>query len=145
MPLLPNQLTQKNWLPLLEQDDIDDLMKYFGGFADSIIISYECWGETRIDKESYIVYPPEGPCADQNIIITLHRQTDEKSSVQLLCSGIYEFQMIGRSENFDGVINLIQIEIKPSGRGTLYALTSQGGLKVLAIDASALYWRPTQI
>ncbi|MDH0648591.1 hypothetical protein N5D48_19525 [Pseudomonas sp. GD03858] len=145
MPLLPDQMTQENWLPLLASDDIDALMKHFGGFADSIVITYECWGETHIDEEACIVYPPDGPQADQNMRITFQRQTLENFSVQLLLRGVTEFKMRGRNENFDGIINAMSIEGDTQKSYNLVAKSFLDGPEILAARMTTLYWRPMPV
>ncbi|MFJ4257455.1 hypothetical protein ACIP01_10975 [Pseudomonas monteilii] len=141
--LLPDQLNQESWLPLLTREDIIFLMRYFEDFADSIVFTYECRGGTYIDDESYINYPPGGPQADQDIIITFQRQTLEKFSVQLLLKGATEFQMYGRSENFDGIINAMAIEASNPTSCNLVAQSFINGTKILAARATTMYWRPT--
>lgn len=145
MPLLPNKMTHESWLPLLTNDNIKVLMKYFGGFADSIVMTYECWGETHVDEESCIVYPPGGPQSDQNILITFQRQSLEQFSVQLLLRGVTDFKMLGRSEVFDGIINFIQIEANASENCNLVAKSFQDGPKVIAARATIICWRPTPV
>ncbi|MCM8915445.1 hypothetical protein LJD21_25050 [Pseudomonas inefficax] len=143
MPLLPNQLTQESWLPLLSSKDISVLMRYFGGFSDSIVVTYECRGDTHVDDESYIVYPMGGPQADQSIIITFQRQSAEKFSVQLLLKGVIEFSMRGRSENFDGIINAVTVETSSSTNCNLVARPSIDGPAIIASRAATICWRPT--
>lgn len=90
-----------DWIDVLEQTDINDLLEKFGYFHDGCLKELHLWTETYVN-EDLTMHVSSG--LDTNVRILFQRQFKNPSAIELLFEGVTNFHIIPSPENYDSII-----------------------------------------
>ena len=84
------------WKKIVSQEDIDELLRAYGGFHDSCIVSLNYRSGPFVDKESAMHF---GSSTDRELRVVFHRQWEPKA-LELCFIGLRQLHLTGWQENY---------------------------------------------
>lgn len=88
-----------SWNTIKTKEDIDNLLRLFGGFHDSCLKELYLWTDSCVDENFAM-----GMSSGTNVRILFQRQYDNLSAIELLFEGVTKFHLTPPPENHDSII-----------------------------------------
>ncbi|WP_071395091.1 hypothetical protein [Bacillus tuaregi] len=90
-----------NWVEVINNKDIEEVLDKFGYFHDSCLKELYMWTDSYVGENLSMGMSPE---LDTNVRILFQRQYNDPSAIELLFEGVTQFHIVPSPINYDSII-----------------------------------------
>lgn len=123
------------WVEVKTTEQVSDLLSVFCGFHDSILKCAKLSGKVFLNKERHLVFPAD--MLDQDLFLKFDSQIAQHS-IELCFAGLKELRLLGRSDEYDGIITEAFISFEKDSVRWADTKDLRGGIYV---ESKGLSWR----
>lgn len=94
-------MTTNRWEEINEQNDIDQLMRLFGGFHDSCIKELYMWTDHYVNKDLSMSVSAN---RDHRVRLLIQRQNTDPTAIEFIFDELVQLCVNPSAENYDSII-----------------------------------------